>query len=92
MIRGDPQRMPLIGGRNKFFQTFWAPLIYSTSIRLPLWLALYEGHVYCLWPLPCLLLVCSTLVCVLFVTSTTSTISVYYFNMCTVCAHYHVYY
>ena len=32
---------------------------------------------YCLWPLPHLLLVFTTLVCVLFVASTTSTISVY---------------
>ena len=29
---------------------------------------------------------------VLFVATTTYTISVYYFSMCTVCGHYHVYY
>ena len=33
--------------------------------------------VYCLWPLPRLLLVCTTVVCVLFVATPTSTISVY---------------
>ena len=46
---------------------------------------------YCLWPLPHLLLVCTTLVCVLFValpclllvcTTTTYTIGVYYSSMC----------
>ena len=42
----------------------------STSLHLPLRLALREGHVYCLWPLPRLLLVCTTLVCVLFVATT----------------------
>ena len=47
---------------------------------------------YCLWPLQCLLLVCTTLVCVLFVATPTYTISVYYFSMCTVCGHSHVYY
>ena len=38
---------------------------------------------YCLWPLPCLLLVCTTSVCVLFVATPTSNISVYYFSICT---------
>ena len=39
---------------------------------------------YCLWPLPCILLVCTTLVCVLFVATTTYTISVYeYYLVCT---------
>ena len=38
---------------------------------------------YCLWPLPFLLLVCTTLVCVLFVATPTSTISVFYFSICT---------
>ena len=47
---------------------------------------------YCLWPLPHILLVCTTLVCVLFVATPTYTISVYYFSMCTVCGHFHVYY
>ena len=37
---------------------------------------------YCLWPLPHILLVCTTLVCVLFVATTMYTISVYYFSMC----------
>ena len=35
-------------------------------------------YVYCLWPLPRLLLVCTTLVCLLFVATTTYTISVNY--------------
>ena len=39
-------------------------------------------HEYCLWPL---LLLCTTLVCVLFVATTMYTISVYYFSICTVC-------
>ena len=46
------------------------------TLCLLLWLALREGHVYCLWPLPHLLLVCTSLVCVLFVATLTSTISV----------------
>ena len=54
----------------------------KASLRLPLRLALCEGHVHCLLPLPCLLLVCTTLVCVLFVATPMSTISVYYFSMC----------
>ena len=33
---------------------------------------------YCLWPLPCILLVYTTLLCVLFVATPMSTISVYY--------------
>ena len=44
-------------------------------------------YVYCLWPLPFLVLVCTTLVCVLFVATPMSSISVYYFSMCTVCGH-----
>ena len=36
-----------------------------------------------LLPLPHLVLVCTTLVCVLFVATPTSTISVYYFSICT---------
>ena len=36
---------------------------------------------YCLWPLPCILLVCTTVVCVLFVATTMYTISVYYFKV-----------
>ena len=62
--------------RHKLFFIFFQLLSY-TSLRLLLWLALCEGHVYCLWPLPCILLVCTTLVCVLFVATTTYTISVY---------------
>ena len=46
--------------------------------------------VYCLWPLPHLVLVCTTVVCVLFVAAPTSTISVYYLSMSTVCVHSHV--
>ena len=42
--------------------------------------------------LPCILLVCSTLVCVLFVATPMYTISAYYFSMCTVCGHSHIYY
>ena len=68
---------------------FGHPLL-GTSLHLPLRLALRE----CLWPLPCLLLVCTTLVCVLFVATPTSTISLYYFSICTllkyvctVCGH-----
>ena len=46
-----------------------------TSLRLLLRLALYEGHMmYCLWPLSHVLFVCTTLVCVLFVTTPTCTI------------------
>ena len=41
--------------------------LLSTSLRLLLQLALHEGHMYCLWPLPRVLLVCTTLVRVLFV-------------------------
>ena len=83
--------MGVIGGTNKqtnfiFFGSF------HTSLRLPLQLALLEGHMYCFWPLRHILLVCTTLVCVLFVATTTYTITVYYFSMCTVCGHYHVYY
>ena len=63
-----------------------------TSLHLPHWLALHEGHAYCLWPLPHILLVCTTFVCVLFVATTTYTISVYYFSMHTACGHYHIYY
>ena len=55
-------------------------------------LALHEGHVYCLWPLPCILLVCTTLACVLFVATPTYAINVYYCSMCIVCGHSHVYY
>ena len=84
-MRRVPGRLPVIGGRNKQ-QTnkfFPAPFIYSrTSLHLLLQPALHEGHVYCLWPLPCILLVCTTLVCVLFVATTMYTISVYYFSMC----------
>ena len=91
--RRVPGRLPLIGGRNK--QTnFSAPFIYSrTSLHLLLQLALHEGHVYCLWPLPHIPLVCTTLVCVLFVATPMSTSSVYsyYCSMCTVCGHSHVY-
>ena len=57
--------------QTNFFSSF------HTSLRLLLWLALHEGHVICLWPLPHLLLVCTTLVCVLFVASTMSTINGY---------------
>ena len=49
-------------------------------------------YVSCLWPLPHLLLVCTTLEYVLFVPTPMSTISVYYFSMCTVGGHSHVYY
>ena len=38
---------------------------------------------YCLWPLPRLLFVCTTLVPVLFGATPTSTISVYYSSICT---------
>ena len=64
-----------------FFFEF-SKFIY-TSLRLPLQLALHEGHVYCLWPLPHLLLVCTTLVHVLFVATSTCTISLYYFSIFT---------
>ena len=51
-------------------------------------------HVYCLWPPPFLLFVCTTVVCVQFVATPTSTISVYYFS--TIHVYYfstsHVYY
>ena len=88
--RRVPGRLPLIGGRNK--QIFFsAPFIY-TSLCLLLQLALCEGHMYCLWQLSCLLLVCTTLVCVLLLATLMSSISVYYFSMCTVCGHSHVYY
>ena len=40
---------------------------FHTSRCLPLRLALCEGRVYCLWPLPRVLLVCTTLVRVLVV-------------------------
>ena len=40
------------------------------------YLARHDGHVYCLWPLPRLLLVCTTLVRVVFVATPMSTISV----------------
>ena len=47
---------------------FSAPFIYNrTSLRLPLQLALRDGHMDCSWPLPRLLLVCTTVVHVLFV-------------------------
>ena len=49
----------------RHIQFFPAPLIY-TSLCLPLWLALREGHMHCLWPLPHLLLVCTTVLHVLF--------------------------
>ena len=39
-----------------------------------------------------ILLVCTTVVGVLFVATPTSTISVYYCSKCTVCGHSHVYY
>ena len=71
----------------------------QTNKQQMLQLALHEGHVYCLWPLPHLLLVCTTVVCVLFVDTLTSTISVYclwtlprLLLVCTVCGHSHVYY
>ena len=73
-------------GHIQLFLVFYflAPFIYSrTSLRLPLWLALFEGHVYCLWPLPHVLFVCTTLVGVLFVATPTCTIIVYYLNNCT---------
>ena len=73
---------------NIFFSSFH---IYS-SLCLLLQLALREGHMYCLWQLSCLLLVCTTLVCVLLLATLMSSISVYYFSMCTVCGHSHVYY
>ena len=38
---------------------------------------------YCLWPLPCVLFMCTTLVHVLFVATPMCTISVYYFSICT---------
>ena len=106
----DHTQMVAPGSHRKWSFLFRsAPFIYSrTSLHLLLWLALCEGHVYCLWPLPCILLVCTTLVsvlfvatillvcttlvCVLFVTTTTYTISVYYFRMYPVCGHYHIYY
>ena len=47
-------------------------------------------HMYCLWPH--IKLVWTTLVCVLFVATPMSTISVYYFITWTVCGHSHVYY
>ena len=79
--------------KTKFFPNILAPFIYSgNSLHLPLQLALCEGHMYCLCPLPHLLLVCTTLVFVLFVATPTSTICVYYFSVCTVCGHYHIYY
>ena len=43
--------------------------------------------VYCLWPLPRVLLVCTTAVDVVFVVTPTCTISVHYCSMCTVCGH-----
>ena len=64
---------------------------FHTSLRLPLWLALCEGHMYCLRPLQNILLVCTTLVCVLFVATPTYTMTVYYFSTCTVCGHSHIY-
>ena len=48
--------------RQKFFQFFSKFFgLFNTSLRLPLQIALHVGHVYCLWPLPCilLLLVCT---------------------------------
>ena len=70
------------------FSRLLSYLVGLPSLCLLLQLALHEGHVYCLWPLPHLLLVCTTVVCVL---SPMSTISVYNCSMCTVCGHYHVY-
>ena len=55
----------------------------DTSLCIPLWLAFREGSMSCLWPLPRLLLVCTNLICVLFVVTPTSTISLYYFSICT---------
>ena len=70
----------------QIFTNFSAPFVYgTTSLCLPLQEALREGHVH-------ILLVCTTLVGVLFVATTTYTISVYYVSMRTVCGHYHVYY
>ena len=42
---------------------------------------------YCLWPLPRVLLVYTTVVHVLFVATPTCTISVHCCSMCTVCGH-----
>ena len=72
------------GHIQTYKQIFWL-LSYivgysRTRLHLPLWLALHEGHMYCLWPLPHLLLVCFTLV------------YVHYLSMCTVCGHSHFYY
>ena len=51
-------------------------------------------HIYCLWPPHYYRLGVhwTTLVCVLVVAIPTSTISLYYFSMCTVCGHSHGYY
>ena len=64
------------GSHKSQNEVIYKPFYWLLSY-LPLRLELCERHVYCLWPLPRLLLVCTTLVCVLFVASTTSTISVY---------------
>ena len=71
LIGGDPP-MNIFDWRNKFFQTNLLAHLMHTSLRLPLELALREGHMYCLWPLVHILLVCTT----------KYTISVYYFSMC----------
>ena len=88
--RGEESpRMTASHWRLEFF-SFFSQCSFHTSLCLLLQLGLHEGHVY--WPLPHLVLVCTTLVCVLFVATPTSTIRVYYFSMCTVCGHSHVYY
>ena len=75
--RGESLDNCLFYWRHKLFFIFFSSFHILPSFRLLLRLALCEGHMYCLWPLPCLLLVCTTLVRVLFVATTTYTISVY---------------
>ena len=67
----------VVSQKNATYKFFSAPLISSRIV------ALCEGHVYCLWPLPCILLVCTTSVCLLFVVTPMYTISVHNFSVCT---------
>ena len=48
-------------------QTYILLYFFRLSLRLPPRIDLCEGHMYCLWPLPHLVLVCTAVVHVLFV-------------------------
>ena len=53
--------------RQKQTNKFFPPAPFILPLPLLATLASRATHVHCLWPLPCILLVCTTLVCVLFV-------------------------